>query len=71
MNKNGSKTLSLLRVTLNGEELMVNNVFVTGDAIAFWQAEKHALIDLGSWYWYRDLEREDPVYIVTERRILG
>lgn len=46
MNKNGSKTLSLLRVTLNGEELMVNNVFVTGDAIAFWQAEKHALIDL-------------------------
>lgn len=50
MNKGGSKALSLLKVTLNGEELTLSNIFVTGDAIAFWQAEKQAVIDLASWY---------------------
>jgi len=36
MNKDGSKALSLLKITLNGEELILSNVFVTGDAIPFW-----------------------------------
>ncbi|MGE9313812.1 hypothetical protein ACLOAU_19325 [Niabella sp. CJ426] len=71
MNKDGSKALSLLKVTLNGEELTLSNVFVTGDAIAFWQAEKQTVIDLASWYWYKDLESKEPLYIVTERKILG
>ncbi|MCH5719404.1 hypothetical protein [Niabella hibiscisoli] len=71
MNKDDSMALSFLKVTLNGEELILSNVFVTGDAIPFWQAEKQTLIDLASWYWYRDTDREDPIYIVTERKALG
>ena len=71
MNKDGSKALSLLKVTLNGEELILSNVFVTGDAIPFWQAEKQTQVDLASWYWYRDTDRKTLYYIVTERKILG
>jgi hypothetical protein len=39
MNKNHLKAFSLLRVTLDGEDITLNDVFVTGDAIASWQAK--------------------------------
>lgn len=68
MNNKHSKGLSLLRVTLDGEDLTVNNIFITGDAIALWQAGKEAVIDLGCWHWHKNCEGSSALYIVTGRK---
>ncbi|HTG56092.1 MAG TPA: hypothetical protein VL943_07490 [Niabella sp.] len=68
MNKNHLQELSLLRVTLDGEDLTVSNVFVTGDAIALWQTGTEAVIDLGRWHWHKNFEGSSTVYIVTGRK---
>ncbi|MCH5684478.1 hypothetical protein LWM68_09495 [Niabella sp. W65] len=65
MNKKHSKDLSLLRVTLDGEDLTVSTIFITGDAIALWRAGKERVIDLGCWQWHKSCEGSSPLYIVT------
>lgn len=71
MNKKQLKAFSLLRVMLNGEDLTISDVFVTGDAIACWGAENEAVIDLTGWHWHKGSDSNADLYIVTGRKTLS
>ncbi len=71
MNKDYLKAFSLLKVTLDGEDITLSDVFVTGDAIASWQTERATIIDLGSWHWHKNCDSKEDFYIVTGRKALG
>lgn len=45
-------------------------MFVTGNAIALWQAQKETIITSDHWYWHKDSSGDSLRYIVTDKKIV-
>ncbi|MCH5719401.1 hypothetical protein [Niabella hibiscisoli] len=61
--------ISELIITSKSQDVVISNVFITGDAIALWDCNIGS-INLDLWDWHRGNNNDSENFIVTGRKLV-